>query len=290
MNTGKKAPTKAKGKSTKPKKPLRRAEHWGKEVRPIALKLLGIVIAVTIMGMLFSALQSVQSAFIRLALSLLLSVGLLAVYFAEGLMSGTHDAQASRTYDKLVDKGVQPTIKEDAACYHPLKALCACALVFGVPFVMALYLGLTARDYTYGLQDLPAWLSQTYAVREDLIAPLGAYMQTQPLGAVDYIRMFVRMIVMVFINFFENPLKMTGLIDRLCPLFILLYPATYMVGYLRGPAAYEKQAKMNRRAKKVAVKKAAKKSLAQELIGTQNQVHYGQQAKDDNKHKRKELI
>lgn len=290
MNTGKKPQTKARGKGSKPKKPLRRAQHWHKEVLPMALKVFWLVLAVTIMGLLFSALQSVQTAWIRLTCSALIVAGLLMMYFAEGLTLGTHDAQASRTYDKLVDKGATPTAREDAVCYQPLKALCAVLLVFGVPLILAVYLSATAKPYSYSLQDLPAWLTQTYGMREDIMAPLGAYVRSVSLTAVDWIRMFVRMMVMVFINFFESPLKMTGTIDRLCPLMLLLYPAAYMIGYLRGPATYEKQAKMNRRAKKVAVKKAAKKSLAQELIGTQNQVHYGQQAQSDKKHKKKELI
>lgn len=290
MNAGKKAAVKAKSKASKPKKPLRLAKNWIKEVPGLALKVFWLVLAVTVMGLLFSALQSVQASWIRLTLSALIIAGLLVMYFAEGLSHGTHDAQASRAYDKLVDKGITPSDKEDAACYHPLKALCGVMLVFIIPLLMALYLSATAKPYTYSLQDLPAWLTQTYGMREDIMAPLGAYVQNVSLTAVDWMRMFVRVLVMIFINFFSSPLKMTGLIDRLCPLLLLTYPAAYMLGYLRGPAMQTKQAKMNKRAKKVAVKKAAKKSLAEELTGAQNQVHYGQQAPSDKKHKKKELI
>ena len=44
---------------------------------------------------------------------------------------------------------------------------------------------------------------------------------------------------------------------------------------------------MNRRAKKVAVRRAEKKSLVEELTGAQGQVHYGQKKQE---HKKKELV
>ena len=82
---------------------------------------------------------------------------------------------------------------------------------------------------------------------------------------------------------------MSALIDRLSPLFIAAYPAAYMIGYLRGPAANRKRERENRRAKKIAVRKAQKKGLAQELTGSQMQVHYGHKA-ESGKHKKKELV
>ena len=70
---------------------------------------------------------------------------------------------------------------------------------------------------------------------------------------------------------------------------IATYPVAYVLGYLRGPAHSAKEAAMNRKAKKVAVRKAQKSHLAQELVGSGGDVHYGHKTQNEQK-KRKELI
>ena len=134
---------------------------------------------------------------------------------------------------------------------------------------------------------MPTWLTESYGARADVMGPLGAYMVETGMEAHDWLRMIVRLFVMNYINLFSDPLTMSLVIDRLSPLFILSYPLAYMIGYLRGPASNRRLEKMNRRAKKVAVRRAEKKSLVQELIGAQVQVHYGHKKEE---HKKKELI
>ena len=82
---------------------------------------------------------------------------------------------------------------------------------------------------------------------------------------------------------------MSAVIDRLSPLMMMVYPVMYVIGYLLGPKINRKVEKQNRRAKKVAVRKTQKSSLVEELTGARPQVHYGQRREED-KHKRKELI
>jgi len=273
-------------KKSKKKKPLRRAERWGSQVLPIAGRLLASMVAVAVMGLLFSALQALGPG-LRLAITVVLVGGMLVLLFSEGLNKGAADAAASRNYVTLSAKGIKMEEKEDAACYHPLKALCACAVVFALPLLAAVFVAVTAKEYTYALQDLPTWLTDSYGSRMDVMAPLGAYTAEQSLVITDWVRMFVRLFEMLFVNFFNDPLKMGLAIDRLSPLFILSYPVAYMAGYLVGPASNRKQEKLNRRAKKVAVRRAQKKSLVDELTGAQGQVHYGHKKEE---HKKKELI
>ncbi|MBQ4264532.1 MAG: hypothetical protein IJB85_03365 [Clostridia bacterium] len=273
-------------KKSKKKKPLRRAERWGSQVLPIAGRLLASMVAVAVMGLLFSALQALGPG-LRLAITVVLVGGMLVLLFSEGLNKGAADAAASRNYVTLSAKGIKMEEKEDAACYHPLKALCACAVVFALPLLAAVFVAVTAKEYTYALQDLPTWLTDSYGSRMDVMAPLGAYTAEQSLLITDWVRMFVRLFEMLFVNFFNDPLKMGLAIDRLSPLFILSYPVAYMAGYLVGPASNRKQEKLNRRAKKVAVRRAQKKSLVDELTGAQGQVHYGHKKEE---HKKKELI
>lgn len=273
-------------KKKKKKKPLRKAQRWQSCVMPMAAKLIVPLIVILVLGLMFSALQAVSQG-LRIVLAIVIIAGILLFLFSEGLNRGAEDAAASRSYASLAAKGMKLDEKDDAMCYHPLKAFCAVMLVFVLPLVLSVYIAMTAKAYTYTLQDLPTWLTDSYASRADVMGPLGAYMVEDSMGAYDWLRMAVRLFVMNYINFFDDPLTMGLTIDRLSPLFILSYPIAYMIGYLCGPASNRKLEKMNRRAKKVAVRKAEKKSLAQELTGAQVQVHYGQKKEA---HKRKELI
>lgn len=281
---------KAKEKKTpknRKKKPLRRARHWGGQVLPMAGKLVVLLIAVVVMGLMFSALQGIGSMALRAALSALIVSGLLLLCMNEGLSKGALDAAASRSYVSLKAKGIALEEKDDAACYHPLKALCAALVVFGAPLALSVIVALSAKEYTYTLQDLPAWLTDSYGARGDVFAPLGAYTTAQGLTAMDWIRLLVRLPEMIYINFFSDPQRMGAVIDRLSPLFIASYPLIYTIGYLAGPRVNRKHEKENRRAKKIAVRKAQKSSLAEELTGAQGQVHYGHQKEE---HKKKELV
>jgi len=151
------------------------------------------------------------------------------------------------------------------------------------------YIAVTTKGYTYALQDLPAWLTASYGSRADVMAPLSAYAQDASLTVMDVMRIFVRMPVMIYINLFEDPVTMGGLIDRTAPLFLLTYPISYLAGYMTAPYANRKREKMNRRAKKVAVRRTQKSTLAQTLVGDQHGVHYGHR-KEEDKHKKKELV
>lgn len=273
-------------KKKKKKKPLRRAQRWQSRVLPMAGKLIVPLIAIIVLGLMFSALQAV-SAGLRVVLAIAIIAGMLLFLFSEGLNRGAEDAQASRSYVSLAAKGHKLDAKDDAMCYHPIKALCAAMVVFIVPLALAIVVAATAKEYTYTLQDLPAWLTDSYASRADVMGPLGAYTAQEGLASSDWLRMIVRLFVMNYVNLFNDPLTMGFAIDRLAPLFILSYPVVYMIGYLRGPASNRKLEKMNRRAKKVAVRRAEKHSLAEELTGAQVQVHYGHKKEE---HKRKELI
>ena len=275
-----------KKKKSRKKKPLRRAERWGGQVWPIAIRLLGSMVAVAVLGLMFSALQALSTG-LRLVLTIVILAGVIVLMFTEGLNKGAGDAAASRNYVSLAAKGIKLEEKDDAASYHPLKALCACTVAFGLPLLAAVFIALTAKAYTYTLQDLPTWLTDSYGIRADVMAPLGAYTAEQSMTLYDWVRTFVRLFEMIFINLFSDPLKMGLTIDRLSPLFILSYPLTYMIGYLVGPASNRKQEKLNRRAKKVAVHRAQKKSLVDELTGVQGQVHYGHKKEE---HKKRELI
>lgn len=282
--------SKEKGKKGKARGPLYRSKRWFAQAPRTAGRIALTLLAVVVMGMLFSALQGISTLWLRLTLAGSIVAVLLVMFFVEGMNKGSVDASISRFCAQLVKTGREPEPQEDEQSYHPLKALCALAIVFTLPLVLAIVLCVMAEPYTYALQDLPAWLTGSYGTRADVMGPLGAYTQSAPgIGALSWVRVIVRLLVMCFVNLFPDPLRMTGLIDRLSPLLLGAYPLAYMTGYLFGPRVQRKREKQNRRAKKVAARRAQKSNLAEQLVGAQNTVHYGQRP-DADKPKKKELV
>ena len=64
----------AAGKKKKKKKPLRRAQHWQSRVLPMAVKLIVPMVAIIVMGLMFSALQAVAQG-LRVVLALVIAFG-----------------------------------------------------------------------------------------------------------------------------------------------------------------------------------------------------------------------
>lgn len=271
----------------KAKKPLRRAQRWGKPAAAMALKLAGFMVAVIVLGLIFSAMQAIENVWLRAGLAAVMTAGVLLLCMNEGVNRGAADAAASRLYDSMAARELKLTAKEDMACFHPAKPFAAALIVFIVPLALAAYLAATTTGYSYTLQDLPVWVTGGYGARGDVMAPLAAYAKRAQIQSADWVRMLVRLPIMVMINIFPDPLTMSGLIDRLSPLCVAAYPVVYVIGYFFGPSIQRRQEKQNRRAKKIAVRKAQKKGLAAELTGSQMQVHYGQKAES---HKKKELV
>lgn len=279
----------AKKAAGKKKAPMRRANNWKNAVPGAAAKLLALSVAVIVLGLVLSGLQSLTAGWLRFAIALAVGGALVLLYYSEGVGRGAMEAVHGRHMARLESEGKTITAEEDAKCYHPLKALAAGALAFAVPFALAVIVALTAKEYTYVLQDLPTWLTGNYAVREDVLSPLSAYMQATGATALDWMRVIARLFTLVFINFFEDPLTMSLTIDRCVPAFILLYPIAYVIGYLRGPAANEKLEKQNKKAKKAAVRKHKRAKVAAELLGQTSVPHYGHK-RESEKPKKKELI
>lgn len=263
------------------KKPVLYAQHWGKRVLPMAGKILTLVAVLIVFGLVFGVLQAIGNMVVRTVLTLGIAAITLLIFWNEGASVGLKDTEMSRRAEHLG----QDSVNEYG--YHPLKAVCAVFLVFGIPLVLSVYLAVTAKPYTYTMQDLPGWLLGPYGARSDVMAPLMTYVQETGLAVADVLRMIVRLPVLVYVNLFSDPQKMVMMIDRFSPLMLLSYPAAYLIGYLGGPSVYEKRQTMQHKAKRAAVRKAKKQKMSKTLLEGGGNVHYGQNAE---KHEKKKLI
>ena len=270
------------------KKPLRLAVHWQAGILPAAGSLAVILLAALLLGLLFSGIISSESSLLKTIFSFFSLLILLLLFGHEGLRGGLRDAMVSRRVRRLEKDGYAPSRQEDASCWHPAKALFAAALVFLVPLLLSAVIALTAEPYHYTLQDLPQWLT-AYSSREDIMSPLAAYTETTAPSLRVWLRLLVRLLEMPALGFFRDPQRSAELIDRLAPLVLCLYPLFYLAGYFLGPSVESRIAAKERRAKKAAVRKAERHSLAEELTRGGGEVHYGQR-NDDGKRAPKKLI
>ncbi len=275
-------------KAAKAQKP-RMAHRWGAPVPRMACRIALLLLGAVVMGLMFSGLSAISTRVVRILLSAVMLAGITALFFAEGLSCGMKDAAASSRAARLEKESGAVPAAEDAACWHPMKAATALILVFVLPLALAGFIALTAEPYHYTLQDLPTWLTSTYGSREDVMAPLAAYLQPEAPGIRIWIRMAVRLMEMPFIGFFPDPQKQAFALDTLSPLFLLIYPLAYLAAYCLGPRRQAALEARERKAARAAVRRQGKKKLADELTRGGGEVHYGQR-RDADRQEHKRLV
>ena len=266
-----------------PARPLSPLAGAGRMARRLALSYL----AVSVLGLMLSGVQAIGIWWLAALLTGVIVLGLAFLVFNEGMTRGVAGAEASYQWEKQEKAGRKPDPAEDKKRFSVSKAVLAAAIVFTVPLILAVIVALQTKPYTYVLQDLPLWMTQNYGNRADVMAPLAGYLQASPMESVGWLRIVVRLLGMIFVNFFPDPQGQVDLIDRTIPLLMLIYPAAYVAGYLQGPRRFVKMVFSQRKAKKAALRKAEKKSLAEELVSTGATVHYGHRndVEEDNRHR-----
>lgn len=246
-------------KSTETKKtPILRAQHIKPDVRKMTGKVLSYIAIFAFLSLVLSAVTGGGTIW-GMALNILLLVCFFLLELMEGGTRGEHDVTMSRMVEARLEKNIQPEDDELARCYGPRKAFIAFALAVSVFFLCAVIVALSAKPYTYTLQDLPTWMS-AYLGRDDVGGALGCYTVTNGATVVDYLRIVVRACILPFVNLFSDVQTSSWIIDRLSPLLIIILPLSYPLGYLMGPSLYEKRMRENAAAKKATMKRIRKKN------------------------------
>lgn len=243
---------------TQEKKPILRAKYIYPDLRKMTGKVLSYIGIFAFLSLVLSTVTGTGDLFGRVLNILLL--GCYAILeLLEGATRGEHDVTMSRTVQGRLEKGIEPEKGELARCYGPFKAFAAFGLAVSGFFLMAVIVALAAKPYTYTLQDLPMWMS-AYTARSDVGDALSYYTVTTGASVVDFLRIIVRACILPFVNLFTEVQEASAIIDRLSPLFIILLPLMYPLGYLAGPSLYEKRLRDNAAAKKATLKRIRKKN------------------------------
>ena len=234
----------AKGKPQKPvalvKKPILKGSWHGKDAWKLALKRLLSMVAVTVIYLIGGMLLSFESLWGRV-LAAVAIVGLAVYYqYYQGMTQGQNDAAfAEIMYDRQ-ESGRPVTEGDRARCFHPFKGMFA-ALTGALPFfVFTVAYAAMARPMTYTLGVLPSW-TEALMRQSEFGDALRYYENVGSLGAMDILRVLDRAMVMPLVNVFSyvsNDAALLG--ERLSPLFVLLAPLGYGLGYTQGKTLRDK--------------------------------------------------
>lgn len=226
-------------KANKPRekvvKPYLTGSFCGKDAWKEVPKRFLAVVGISALYFIGSILMSFDSLWGRVLAAFLL-VGLVVYYqLAKGMAQGANDvAFGEMMYARQTDgKPVEPSDKD--RCFHPAKGFFT-ALLGALPFVLAaIVFAVITKPVLYALGVLPTWTSELM-LQDEFGDALRYYQQVSSLTVEEVLRVFIRAITMPFVGIATYLGEGAALwAERLSPLFIMIAPLSYGVGYLFGP-------------------------------------------------------
>ncbi|MEG0766541.1 MAG: hypothetical protein RR482_02390 [Clostridia bacterium] len=225
---------------TATKKPTRAKS----DVLYIALRNFGYLAAIGFFAFMFAPVMMSETKWLRLLFDGALILIAAMLFFVEGSYKGERDCAMTALLDKRKrETGYVPDLTEQRKRYHAPKGLYGALLGAAPWFVLAVFVAVLAKPYTYILQDLPGWLGG-YALRPEVGKPLQYYGQIYTVAPVEYLRVISRFSILPFV-YLPGNLSDAGslLIDRMSPLLVLILPLCNAIGYLFGPRRFQKTLK-----------------------------------------------
>ncbi len=215
-------------------KPIIPGSWHGSDARKLAFKRFLSVLATTAIYLFGSILLSLNALWGRILMLVAIGGGVVYYQYMMGMTQGENDAAYGEIIYGRREAGHNVSTSECERSFHPMKGLFAC-LVGAAPFVLfAIIYAFLAEPVYYNLGVLPSWtegmMSQT-----EFAAGLVHYTAQSGFGLVDTMRVIDRAMIMPFVNvatYFGNQAVL--LTERMSPVFVLLSPLGYAVGYMRG--------------------------------------------------------
>lgn len=227
-----------KGNSQKPvevvRKPIIPGSWHGKDAWKLAFKRVLSVIAISFIYLLAGAFLSFDNLWARLLISVLIVFMVTYYQFASGITQGQSDATYGEILYNRRENGHEVSQADADRSFHRFKGLFAVA-VGCLPFLLftAVFACLT-QPTSYQLGALPTWTSSMMSQTE--FGTALAYYNNQPgIAALDVMRIIDRAMIMPFINVVTGiGVDAALLAERLSPLFVLIAPLGYGLGYMQG--------------------------------------------------------
>ncbi len=200
-----------------------------------SLKIMGLLAVFAFFGALTSGMMGFGSAPVRIAVNAALILFGCFVMLNNGSNQGESDVGFGEICLNRQNEGKDISRQDRDVCYHPLKGILT-ALLGSLPFfLIALVYALIVTKQTYTLGALPGWVAG-FETQDEIGQALAYYHENAPALPADYLRMIVRLALFPFMNMLgAGDYDRLYLLDKLSPLFTLIIPCCYGIGYLRGP-------------------------------------------------------
>ena len=216
------------------KKPFLTGCWHGRDAYRLGIKVMMSMIASIIICFFLGAMLTFDSLLLRV----LFSTALLTLFFlymrSQGIAAGLKDATHAEIMYQRQEAEKLVLQSEQERCYHPWKGVFA-ALIGAMPYMaLTLVFALLTQPSLYTLGELPGWL-RDICRQSEFGNALRYYNLRNGITLFDILRVLCRAMIMPYINV----AVLIGddailLIERASPILILLMPAGFAFGYLRG--------------------------------------------------------
>ena len=215
-------------------KPILKGDWRGKEAIKMAPKR---ALSTFLIALLY-IFCSVMAGFDQPALKIIVSLAIIGIAFyfqlVKGMEAGEKDAAFAEIMYERQQEGRQVSEEDRRRCFHPFRGTYA-TLLGVMPFVIiCLVYAFMVKRWAYTLGVLPGWMDNML-MHDEMKDALSYYDRVNTFGAVDGLRIIARSLTMPFINIasvFGHDAVL--LAERLSPLFVMVAPMGFGVGYSRG--------------------------------------------------------
>ena len=216
-------------------KPILRGTWHGKYATHKGLKMMLSVLFIAILYTILGLMLSFESAFLRIATSLIL-IGFAGMYmYFQGANAGEGDVHFAEIIYQHKQEGKDVAQEDLERCFHPAKGFYE-VLIGLLPYlVITLVFAVLAKPLTYSLGVLPSWLNAT--MKETRVGEALSYYSNYSQSLfMPILRVIARACTMPFINM-SLLLDTNGVLwaERLTPLWVSIAPLAFGFGYLQGP-------------------------------------------------------
>jgi hypothetical protein len=215
-------------------KPFLRGTPTDRDTLRRALMFFGTLIMIFFVSVIICSMTGFDSPILRILINGTIIALMMLIVYHTGESWGTEMVARGENLYQRREKGIEVSAEDARTCFHPAKAFIAGA-IGTLPFVLlAIVLAVTAQRQMTTPGTLPSWM-QTYARRNEIGDPLVNYLNPEGVGAMDMLRIAVRVCILPYINLVGNSDGAAMLwVERLSPLLLLLPAVSYGIGALQG--------------------------------------------------------
>lgn len=215
-------------------KPIIHGSWHGKDANKMAFKRCLSVMATTAIYVFGCVLLGFDAMWGRILTCFTLVGGITYYQYMTGMSQGESDAAYGEIIYGRKENGHHVPQAECERSFHPLKGLYA-AVVGAAPFVLfALVYAFMAEPMYYSLGVLPSWTDGLMS-QSEFATGVNYYLTGTTLGVEGVMRVVDRAMIMPFVNIATAiDMDTVLLVERLSPLFVLISPLGFALGYSRG--------------------------------------------------------